>query len=144
MKAIRHAGIVVSDLKKALGFYRDLLGLKIKSRTFESGEYLNKMLGETAIRVITIKMAAERGQTLVELLKFDWPKVEPEKAHGPFKIGPTHVAFTVDNLEKLYQKLLVNGIRFNCPPIISSNGEAKVTFCKDPDGTLIELVEELE
>jgi len=30
MKAIRHFGIVVSDIEKSLHFYRDLLGLNIK------------------------------------------------------------------------------------------------------------------
>ena len=29
MKAIRHTGIVVKDLKKMMHFYRDLLGSKV-------------------------------------------------------------------------------------------------------------------
>jgi len=143
MKAVRHAGIVVSDLEKSLEFYRDLLGLKVKTRAVESGDYIDQLNEKTAILVTTVKMSADDGPTLIELLKFNWPEVKPEKAPGPFKIGLTHIAFTVDNLEKVYQKLLANGIHFNCPPIIPPNGKAKATFCKDPDGTLVELVEEL-
>ena len=40
MKAIRHTGIVVSDMKKALHFYRDLLGLKEVKRMDETGNYI--------------------------------------------------------------------------------------------------------
>ena len=34
-------------------------------------------------------------------------------------------------------------IKFNAPPQKSPDGLVKVTFCKDPDGTPIELVEML-
>lgn len=141
---IRHLGIVVKDLEKSLVFYRDLLNLKVKSRTVEFGDHLDKMLRAKTIMVTTIKMSTDDDSILIELLKFERPKIKSEKAPGPFKIGPTHIAFTVDNLEKVYQKLLANGTKFNCPPIIPPNGKVKVTFCKDPDGTLIELVEELK
>lgn len=144
MKAVRHTGIVVNNLQKSLKFYRDLLGLKVKTRAVEFGNYIDRMNGKNAIRVTTVKMSADNGPTLVELLKFDMPKVKSKKAPGPFKIGPTHLAFTVDNLEKVYQKLLANGVHFNCPPVTPPNGKAKATFCKDPDGALIELVEELK
>ncbi len=143
MKGVRHTGIVVSDLKKSLYFYQDLLGLKVKIRADEFGNHIDQMNGKTGILVTTVKMLADDGPTLIELLKFERPEIKSEKAIGPFKIGPTHIAFTVDNLEELYKKLLANGVHFNCPPLIPPNGKVKVTFCKDPDGTLVELVEEL-
>ena len=40
-----------------------------------------------------------------------------------------------------YQK---KGVRINCPTHISPDGYAKITFCHDPDGTSIELVEVLD
>jgi len=130
-------------MEKSLEFYRDLLDLKVKMRAVEFGDYIDQMNGRAAILVTTVKMSADDGPTLIELLKFERPKVKSEKATGPFKIGPTHIAFTVENLEGLYKKLSANKVHFNCPSIIPPNGKAKVTFCKDPDGTLVELVEEL-
>ena len=47
------------------------------------------------------------------------------------------------SLEDTYKKLGSAGVLFTSPPQISPNGFAKVAFCADPDGTLIELVEEL-
>ena len=58
-----------------------------------------------------------------------------------FTIGASHIAFTVDDLDKTYQYLLDNGVKFNAPPQKSPDGFAKVTFCSDPDNTPIELVE---
>ena len=39
--------------------------------------------------------------------------------------------------------LTEEGIEFNYPPQTSPDGKVKVAFCRDPDGTLIEMVEEL-
>ena len=67
MKAVRHTGIVVSDLEKAINFYVDLLGLNVTRESEESGEYIDKILGLKNARLTTVKMAAEDGN-LVELL----------------------------------------------------------------------------
>ena len=45
--------------------------------------------------------------------------------------------------KETYNRLVEAGVYFNSPPQLSPDGFAKVTFCKDPDGSLIELVEEL-
>jgi hypothetical protein len=47
----------------------------------------------------------------------------------------------IDYIEKLYQDLSVKDVEFNALPQKSPDGLVKFTFCKDPDGTPIELVE---
>lgn len=142
MKSIRHFGIVVNDLEKSLHFYRDLLGLKIQREMMEEGEFIDNISALQKVKVKTIKMSADSG-SLVELL---WYKSHPRKPNLKkeiCEIGASHLAFTVDNLDYEYKRLKENGVKFNCPPQISPDGKAKVTFCRDPDGTLIELVEEI-
>ena len=141
IKAIRHFGIVVKDLEKELSFYRDLLGLKIVSAADESGEYLDNMLALGNVRVKTVKMSAESGPTLVELLKFDSHHSDYPGRGTIFEKGPSHFAFTVNDLDECYRRLTEAGVRFNSPPQKSPDGRAKVTFCEDPEGNLIELVE---
>lgn len=143
MKNVRHIGIVVSNLQKSLEFYEKLLGLKIKVQAFEEGNYIDAMLGQTNVRVTTVKMLADDGQTLIELLKFWHPEVKKEPAPPMFKIGPTHVAFTVDNLELTCHRLAAARVPFVSSIVTAPSGKAKAVFCRDPDGTLIELVEEL-
>jgi len=142
MKAIRHFGIVVSDIEKSLHFYKDILGLKIKKDMIEEGKFIDTILGIKNVKVRTTKMAADDGN-LIELL---WYKSHPRKRrknNDICKIGTSHIAFTVENLDYEYKRLKEKGIKFNCSPQISPDRKAKVAFCHDPDGAPVELVEEL-
>lgn len=142
MKSVRHFGIVVTDMEKSLKFYRDLLGLKIKVDAIEEGPFIDAISGLKNVKVRTVKMAADDGY-LIELL---WYKSHPRKRrenNDICNIGASHPAFTVENLDYEYERLKKNGVKFNCPPQISPDGKAKVTFCYDPDNTPIELVEEI-
>ncbi len=143
MAGIRHTGIVVSDLDKSLGFYQDLLGLRIVKRMDESGEYIDNMCALKGVKVTTVKMAADDGD-LIELLYFHSHPMLAARKEGMNRIGVSHVAFTVDDLGAEYERLQAKGVAFNAPPQNSPDGYAKVTFCKDPDGNLIELVEVLK
>ncbi len=142
MKAIRHTGIVVSDLERGLYFYGDLLGLKVVKRMDETGDYIEKISGLKNIKVTTVKMTTREG-SLVELLYYHSHPREVASRKNICEIGISHVAFTVENLEAEYQRLSKAGIQFNSSPQVSPDGYAKVTFCRDPEGNLIELVEEL-
>ncbi|MBC8268136.1 MAG: VOC family protein [Rhodospirillaceae bacterium] len=139
MTSVRHIGIVVSDMDASMHFYCDLLGLRSADVIAESGSFLDGLLGMDKARIRTAKLAASDGPTLIELLAFDQP--EPTQATPLTAIGPTHVALSVSDLDQLYQRMTKAGVDFNAPPALSPQGGAKVAFCRDPDGTFIELVE---
>ena len=139
IKDVRHVGIMVSDMEKSLKFYRDLLGLKVKSLVDEEGEFLDNMLAHENVKNKVAKLVTEQGNTLVELI--DSRSYGNKKDRDFFTIGASHFAFTVDDLEKTYDYLVKNGVKFTAPPQQTPDGFAKVTFCEDPDGTPIELVE---
>ena len=144
MKAVRHFGIVVRDMERSLLFYRDLLSLRIVSSMAESGAHLEQVLGLPNVRVHTVKMTAENGSALVELLEFESHPDESPQPRTICSLGPTHVAFTVENLDAVFGRLSRQGVRFNSPPQRVPDGRAKVAFCRDPDGTPVELVEVLK
>ena len=140
MKTIRHIGIVVTDLEKSLLFYRDILGLSVQRDMLEQGEFIDSISNLKNVKVRTIKMSADDGN-LVELL---WYKSHPRKPGGEkeiCKIGVSQVAFTVEDIDYEYKRLKEKGVKFHCPPQISPDNRAKVTFCRDPEGNPIELVE---
>ena len=126
-------------MENSLKFYRDLLGLKIIKDMDEQGGYINNMLSLDDVQVRTVKLSAGVGNTLIELL--DFKSHNDNEVRNFYTIGASHVALTVDNLEGLYKHLSTNNVRFNAPPQKSPDGLVKVTFCNDPDGTPIELVE---
>ena len=144
MKAIRHFGIVVQDMGKSLHFYRDLLGLQIKRDMQEEGEFIDAILGLQNVKVHTVKMISQNGDTLVELLEYTSHKGKRRENYEIFDLGASHVAFTVENAEEVYKKLKEQDVEFTCSPQISPDKKAKVMFCFDPDGVPVELVEELK
>ena len=129
-------------MENSLKFYQDLLGLKIIKDMDEQGGYINNMLSLDGVQVRTVKLSAGMGNTLIELL--DFKSHNDNEIRNFYTIGASHVALTVDNLEDLYKHLSENNIKFNAPPQESPDGLVKVTFCNDPDGTPIELVEVLD
>ena len=142
IKETRHFGIVVSNLDKSLKFYHDLLGLKILKTMDESGKYIDNMLSLENVQVKTVKLESVNGTTLIELLEYKSP-TSTTIDKQIFDIGASHVAFTVNSLDKCYSLLSNSGVKFNSPPQISPDKKAKVAFCFDPDNTPIELVEAL-
>ena len=141
IKDIRHTGIVVTDLETSLHFYRELLGFQVAKQMEESGDYIDNISSLRNVKVTTVKMTSLSGQ-MIELLKYHSHPAE-QKMCEICEIGISHIAFTVDNLDIEYKRLRGKGIQFNSPPQLSPDGYAKVTFCRAPEGTLIELVEVL-
>ena len=141
IQKIRHTGIVVEDLEISMRFYRDWLGFEVSKQAEESGTFIDAILGLEAVTVTTVKMTAPDGQ-LIELLKFHThPK--QHRSRSVCDIGIAHIAFTVSDVDCEYERLSRNGIPFFSRPQTSSDGFAKVAFCKAPEGTFVELVEEL-
>lgn len=140
MTNLRHAGIVVGDLDRALHFYCSLLGFTVVRRMKESGAFVSAILGMADAEVETVKLAGEDGGQ-IELLAFTSPRPDLGPPPTLTRRGPTHVALTVKNLDALYDTLRGAGAVFTTPPRVSMDGGAKVTFCRDPDGTWLELVE---
>lgn len=139
---VRHTGIVVGDLDAALHFYGELLGFKVSRRMDESGAYIDNMLGLQGVQVTTVKMAAADGN-LIELLYYHSHRRQARKQREICEIGVSHIALTVDDIDWEYRRLNDAGVQFYAPPQLSPDGYAKVTFCRDPDGNPVELVQVL-
>jgi len=141
---VRHVGITVTDLQRSLRFYRDLLGFSVIKEMDECGVHIDNFSDLKNIDVRTVKMAAADGST-IELLQYrSHPEGNEEnRIKNITQIGCSHFALTVPDLPQLYSTLLEGGISVICEPQYSPDGNVRLTFCRDPDGTLIELVEEL-
>jgi len=142
IKGTRHFGIVVRNLETSIAFYEDL-GLKITKQMDESGEHIDKMLSLNDVNVTTVKMSAPETDTLIELLHYKNP-IPKEIERKINDLGPSHLAFTVNNLSENYKKLSQKGVKFFSEPQLSPDKTVLVVFCNDPNGIPIELVEQLD
>jgi catechol 2,3-dioxygenase-like lactoylglutathione lyase family enzyme len=140
ISAIRHTGLVVADLERALHFWCDALGFKVVRQMEESGPHIDAMMGLHDVRVTTAKLAAPDGN-LIELLQFHSHPDRPQWDGAPYSTGFTHIALTVDDLDALVGKLAPLGVTFPAPPQYSPDGGVKVIYAKGPEGILLELVE---
>lgn len=138
---LRHFGITVTDVDKSIEFYRDVLGFEIAKVMDESGDHIDAFSDLQHVKVKTVKMK-DRNGGMVELLQY---YSHPRSANfDPIcRVGCSHFAMTVDNLDLVISKIIDKGYTVNCEPQFSPDGNVKLTFAKGPDGILIELVEEL-
>lgn len=146
IKNIRHTGIVVDNIKKSLNFYKNILGFKVKKRMIEKGLTTDKLSKLNKTKIETIKMTVgKKKKDMIELLYFHSHKRKNlSQNYNISKIGISHFAVTVDNLDKMFTKMRKLKVKFISEPILSNDGNVKLTFCRAPEGTLIEMVQELK
>ena len=142
MVKLRHIGIVVNDMDTSIQLYKDIFNLEVIWNKIEKGNFIDKLLGIDNVKVHTVKLKDSNGG-IIELLQYISHPTLPtyDKIN---RIGCSHFAITVDNIDNIYKKLIKFGLKFKNKPQISADGNVKVAFCRDQDKVLIEIVEELK
>lgn len=141
IKGIRHVGLVVEDIEKALLFYRDILGFKVYWDKIEEGDFIETISHTPSLKLRTVKMKSADGSVL-ELLSCNQRSSLPVKKL--YQTGLSHMALTVEDLVSVFSVLKEKGIKFLSVPQVSPDGKAKVSFCRDFEGNFLELVQELD
>jgi lactoylglutathione lyase len=120
----------VHDLERSLHFYCDLLGLEeVYRKDNEKGRFTLVFLAAPD----DVERAKETKSPMLELT-YNW---EPETYSGGRNFG--HLAFRVENIYELCQKLKDNGVIINRPP-----RDGHMAFVRSPDNISIELLQEGE
>lgn len=136
-----HIGICVTDLERALRFYRDLLGFRYRSELDVRGEPSETLL---ALHDVDLKAVyLERDGTRIELLHYASPAPVGDGSPRPMNgRGLTHLSLRVSDLAGTIESLRAGGVRIlDHTRIDIPEFKSGAVFVCDPDGTLIELVE---
>ena len=141
VKGFRHTGIIVKDMEQSRWFYESILGLQVVQDYKDDSKYINDVLGLSDGDIHMVKLKT-KDNYIIELLEYiNHPT---EFSDRPFyNVGTCHIAFTVENAEKIYSVLQNEGVEIISKPQLSSEKTAKVFFCNDPNGIRVELVEML-
>ena len=145
ISSIRHVGFVVSNLEESLKFYSGILNLEIYRRFTEQGEFIDSLTGIKGVTLEWVKLIIPSGG-LIELLQYHSHPESSDSRGVVFpsnQLGCSHVALTVDDLSLIYDRLTEAGYKCKSAPLIAPGGKAKILYCHDPDGAILELIEDL-
>jgi catechol 2,3-dioxygenase-like lactoylglutathione lyase family enzyme len=144
IKSIQHHSFTVSNIEEALHFFCDLLGMKANPiHEVKDNERFNKILNmeDAWIRLVTVQTP---DNSLIELIEYVNPKGKKIDLQT-CNFGVSHIAFMVEDVEKMYQDLSQKGVKFNHPPLwgksVIGTGEWCVCYVKGPDNITLEFIE---
>ena len=115
-----HTMVRVTDLDASIRFYCELLGLEERHRVdVEAGRF-------------TLVFLSAPGDDAAQVeLTHNW---DPEAYDGGRNFG--HLAYEVEDIYALCQKLMDGGVTINRPP-----RDGHMAFVRSPDGISVELIQ---
>ena len=141
ISGVDHLSFTVSDLQRSVHFYRDLLGFQLEFETEAGGPVVEAVTG---IPGAQLKMAFfELEGFALELIQYLSPVGEILDLRTN-NVGCAHLAFYVEDIEKVYVSLSSGNVRFKSKPVEIKEGPLagrKVVYLSDPDGIILELVQ---
>lgn len=129
MIKINVTSVPVDDQDKALAFYTEILGF-VKKTEVPMGEY----------KWLTVVSPGEQSgvQLLLEPMAFEPAKIYQRSLKDA---GIPWTSFSVDNIEKEFNRLSSLGVSFTIPP--KEVGAVMLAVLDDTCGNYIQLVQEL-
>lgn len=143
---IDHTAIVVNDTDASVGFYRDVLGMRVAGQSENFGdeqEHLNNVFG-ARLHITGLRAASGPGIELLEYLApRDGRPAPPDERADDLVHWQTKLI--TDNADEAARRLLTAKFRFVSSGVVSipdgSLGFAKALLVRDPDGHVMQLIE---
>jgi catechol 2,3-dioxygenase-like lactoylglutathione lyase family enzyme len=122
-----HVAINARDIEKSRAFYSGILGLAIA----ESVD-----MGDLILHYIRLPDGSA-----IELFEHKDRKIYDGLQAGESFVK--HIAFKVDNIDELNQKLIQNNIKFEMDLCVLEPLGVRALLCYDPDGVIVELAQKI-
>lgn len=131
--SVRHIGITCRDIEKSIFFYNCLGFYLVKKGELEREETKRILNIDSELTYYKLYLR-DNPNSCIELYHFS----EPQEVST---IYSHHIAITVENADKMYEKLKNIGISFSSEPFFDKEKKNKLCFCRDFDNHILELVE---
>ncbi len=140
-----HTGITVSNLERALAFWRDVLGFEPSHTAHQTGEMASEITGVAGAEIKLAVVKAPGGHK-IELLEYLAPAERKRHVNlRPCDVGSVHVALIVDDLAAVLSAINASGWKAAGKPQTLQSGPnagKRVVYVRDPDGTTIEFMQQ--
>ena len=142
---VHHHGFTVRDVDRSVEFYRDVLGLELVriSERANLPSY-DAILGYPGVKLRIAILRHPVNEFLLELVQYVHPPGQVRSQENRF-VGAAHVAFEVDDVDAMYERLTqAGGEAINPPTDVIRDGRrvARAMYALDPDGISIEMFQE--
>lgn len=138
-----HTGLTVRSLDRSIRFYQDTLGFQVVFQWNPQAPYIAELLGYPTVDLHSAVLRIPNSDVYLELLEYRGiPQTFNDMSNG--NIGNAHIAFFVDELEPLYERLTALGVKSVSRPVtptIGPNQGGRAVYLIDPDGFRVELIE---
>lgn len=146
--AAAHFSFTVSDMSRSKVFYGETLGLEQVYEMEHQHPYTSRQVGFEGADLVAAGFRLGAGNLpaefpVLELIEYRHPRgVELELAtNNP---GVAHLAFRVDDIFAVHQRLSGAGVRFRSEPVLIEAGRHRggyTAYFLDPDGITLELAQ---
>ena len=137
---IDHIGVSVSDMDRAIRFFRDGLGGTVTEPHLYDDPKIGAIVGIPGLRNIICQ--AFVGGKYFELLQYVEPVGSQARNHRPCDPGHLHIALKVQDIEATIARLREHGFEPANPVQRNVGGSGLAAcYCYGFDGLVVELIE---
>jgi len=139
---VLHPVIVTRDMANALGFYRDLLGFRVRQEMTHDPAMLARLGGPVDAEATAVILHAPDGSE-IEIACFTRPSGLSRSETGWTDAGIRSITFVVEGIDEMLGHLERAGYRRGGEiPSLTVEGKAvRVAYVGGPDGVVLTLLE---
>jgi catechol 2,3-dioxygenase-like lactoylglutathione lyase family enzyme len=148
LTGLAHTAVCVPDVEEAVRWYAEVLGLQVLSPPYTMrGAQIEHDMGELVPAPVVVTAAIVgfgESDRVIELIDYPAADIGSARPNEPSvtRLGVTHVGMVCDDLAATRSELEGRGVVFLTKGIADVAG-LKTTWCHDPWGTVIILMEKL-
>jgi lactoylglutathione lyase family protein len=146
-RAFSHIGITVPDIKKAVEFYKEVMGWYVMMEPTVVQKDSSTAIGQMCIDVFgdnwnSFKIAHLSTSDTIGIELFEFERNEkPKYEFNPYQTSIFHFSVKDPDIEGLVKKIIAAGGKQRMPIREYFPGEKpyKMVYCEDPFGNIVEI-----
>jgi catechol 2,3-dioxygenase-like lactoylglutathione lyase family enzyme len=143
--AVESVGMVVADMQRSIGFFRDVLTFETISDVEVAGDAYERLQGVFGLRLRIVRMRL--GDEFLDLMQYLAPEGRPVPLDSRSNdLWFQHVAIIVSDMDAAYARLRAHNVRHastgpqRLPDWNRNAGGIQAFYFKDPDGHALEIL----
>ena len=140
LRKIDHISIVVSNITESTEFFTSL-GFSVQDEALLEGEWISSIVGLEDVKTRYVRLSLPGAATYLELMEYYSPPFQQDNGISKAnQVGFRHMAFEVDNIDEIVEKLQAQGIQFQSQ-VQDNNAGKQLIYFLGPDGVILELAQ---